>query len=187
MFIVAIAGISGSGKTSLSDYIHSHIDSTIISLDNFYKSNISNHDLPLSFDFDLFFKSIHDLITNGETIIPFYNFETHTVTHNIYVKSNKILILEGIYVLYDSRIANLCNLKLYLDIDYDIALIRRIKRDILERGRSINTIQDKYVHQVKPNIIKYQNDEKLKCDIIIPNHLHKKNFKFIINIIKQNI
>lgn len=185
MFIISVGGISGSGKSSLAEYINSQVQCNVISLDNFYKSNILNHDLPESFDFDLFYDSILKLINKGKTDIPIYNFVTHKTEGYISIESKKILIVEGIYVLYDKRIEELCNLKLYVDIDKDEALLRRIKRDILERGRTIDDIEYKYLNQVKPNIIKYQNNEKLKCDIIIPNHLKKTNFKFILNILSQ--
>ena len=187
MFIVSIGGISGSGKTTLADYINLQMKSTTLSLDSFYKNDIENHDQPESFNFDLFLECIDNLIKKGKTKIPIYDFITHKITGYKVIESNKILILEGIYILYDPRIEKMCNLKLYVDIDWDEALIRRTTRDILERGRTIDNIQDKYLNQVKPNIIKYQHNEKLKCDIIIPNHLKKKNFKFIINILTQLI
>lgn len=180
--IIAVAGGSSSGKTTvvnkiISNFLTEKVE--VIRHDDYYKdqSEITieerrkiNYDHPLSLDNDLFYSQVLDLV-NGKSIDkPTYDFvelNRTKITEKVYPA--EIIILEGILILEDERIRNLADIKIFVEADDDIRLIRRIKRDTTERGRTLDNVLNQYLSTVKPMHLAFVKPTKRYADIIIPN------------------
>lgn len=197
MLIVGISGGTGSGKTTVVNKIIKDLpkkEIIVLSQDNYYHDNENlsfeerekiNFDHPRAIDFDLLITHLHKL-KNGKTIKqPIYSFITHTRTGNfINIEPHNIIIVEGILILSNKILRNLFNMKIFIDTDADERLVRRIKRDMNERGRNIKEILCKYQKIIKPMHEQFIEPSKYYADIIIPNT--KKN-NLAINILKSLI
>jgi len=198
---IAVAGGSASGKTTVVDEIIAHFreeDVTVIKHDDYYKDQTSmameerykvNYDHPFSLDNDLMYKQILDLLSGKKIVKPTYDFEAHSrgmITENI--APTKIIILEGILIMEDSRIRDLCDIKLFVEADDDIRFIRRLKRDMSERGRSLESVINQYLNTVKPMHFAFVKPTKRYADVIIPNDInHTVAVDLIITKIKSII
>ncbi len=193
--IVAVAGGSASGKSSIVKFLDDYFvdDLFVIGHDNYYKAHDDlpfeqrqklNYDEPSAFDNDLFYDHLKK-IKNGETIMmPTYDYTQHTRSkETIEVKPTKIILIEGILVLYDKKIRDLTDTKVFVDADSDVRLKRRILRDTKERARSLDSVLNQYIHQVKPMHEKYVEPSKKYADIIIPRGA--KNTRGIEILIKH--
>ncbi len=184
--LIIVAGGSASGKSTVVAQMMEHLDPNevgIICEDNYYndQSNLTmeermqtNYDHPNSFDVNLLYKQLKQLL-HGEAIEePVYDFKNHNrkAEEHILVEPKKVIILEGILTLYDKRIRDLANIKIYVECDSDIRFIRRLERDTVERGRSQSFVIKQYLETVKPSHEAYINPTKRYADIIIPNHTH---------------
>lgn len=179
--LLGITGGSGSGKTTVVQKIFSSLPKEnilIIEQDSYYKdqSNLTygervkaNYDHPLSFDNDLLIEHLKMLI-NGETIQkPIYDYEVHNrKKETITVEPKDIIIFEGILILEDERIRDLLDIKIFVDTADDIRIIRRIMRDIKERGRTLESVIDQYLKTVRPAHMQFIEPSKKYADIIIP-------------------
>lgn len=178
--VIAIAGGSASGKSSIVKYLNDYFtdDLYVIGHDNYYKAHDDlpfekrvglNYDEPDAFDNDLFYEHLVK-IKNGNPIdMPTYDYTKHTRSkETIIINPTKIILIEGILVLYDKRIRDLTDTKVYVDADSDIRLKRRILRDTKERERSLDSVLTQYINQVKPMHEKYVEPSKKYADIIIP-------------------
>jgi uridine kinase len=180
--IIAVAGGSSSGKTTVVNKIIKNIDHgrvEVIRHDDYYKDQsektmeerrLVNYDHPFALDNDLFFKHLNDLINNLPIDKPTYDFVSLNrtkITEKIFPA--EIIILEGILILEDERIRELSDIKIFVEADDDIRLIRRIKRDTTERGRTLNNVLDQYMSTVKPMHHAFVKPTKRYADIIIPN------------------
>ena len=180
--VVLIAGGTGSGKSTLAKRIkQKRPDSiTIVSLDNYYKDqgHLSeeerghiNYDSPDVLDFDALLDDIKLLKSGSDVIEPRYDFKTHTRKHNIEpTKSTEVIIVEGILSLFDSRIRALSALNLYVDIDDDERILRRILRDVEERGRTVDSVVQQYRNSVKPMHSLYVSPTKQYADFIVQDN-----------------
>jgi uridine kinase len=177
LFIIGIAGASGSGKTYLMEKIKNKVkkllcDIETISCDDYYYENDTlNKDLPSSLELSLLVKHIN-MLKNGETVeIPEYNFITQKRVYNknkvIDGSKIKVLIVEGLFVLYDEKIRNILNLKLFTHLDEDITLARRIDRDTKERNKTYTNIINEYQSFVKPAFISIIKPSMIHADMII--------------------
>jgi len=181
LFIIGIAGASGSGKTYLMEKIKNKVEESYfkyvdsietISCDNYYYENDTlNKDLPSALELSLLVKHI-TMLKNGETVeIPEYNFITQKREYNknkiIDGSKIKVLIIEGLFVLYDENIRNLLHLKLFTHLDEDITLARRIYRDTKERNKTYNIIIHEYQYFVKPAFISLIKPSMIHADMII--------------------
>lgn len=178
--IVAIAGGSASGKSTIVKIIAETYkdDIIVVGHDNYYKAHddidfderkLLNYDHPKAFDTDLFCEDLKKLIRGEEIDMPVYDYTIHTRSKDtIKVKAKKIILIEGILVLYEKKIRELTDTKVFVDADSDIRLKRRILRDTVERGRSIESCLTQYIEQVKPMHEKYVEPSKKYADIIIP-------------------
>jgi uridine kinase len=193
--IVAVAGGSASGKSSIVKFLDDYFvdDLFVVGHDNYYKAHDDlafeerqklNYDEPSAFDNDLFYDHLLKL-KNGQTIqMPTYDYTQHTRSKKtIEVRPTKIILIEGILVLYDKKIRDLTDTKVFVDADSDVRLKRRILRDTKERGRSIDSVLNQYIHQVKPMHEKYVEPSKKYADIIIPRGA--KNTRGIEILIKH--
>ena len=187
MLIIGIAGGTGSGKTTVVHNILKQLSSDdviVISQDNYYhdSSHLSfeeriqiNFDHPRSIDFELLVEDLKKL-RKGETIEqPVYSFLTHTRTDETLVTPPKnVVMVEGILVLTDAQLREMFDLKIYVHADSDERLIRRIKRDIQDRGRDLEEVISRYKKTLKPMHEQFIEPTKKYADLIIPNE-KKKN------------
>ncbi|KAI5840706.1 uridine kinase family-domain-containing protein [Morchella snyderi] len=181
--IIGIAGSSGSGKTSLAVKIVSALNLpwvVILSMDSFYKPlnpeqsakafrNEYDFDSPNSIDFDILVERLRDLKQGRKAEIPVYSFEKHQrepKTTTIY--SCHVLILEGIFALYDPRVLELLDMKIFVDTDADVCLARRLARDVKYRGRDIHGAIKQWTTWVKPNFELFVEPQKKNADIMVP-------------------
>ncbi len=191
--LILISGGTCSGKTTITREIQKILnDSKVIhiSQDNYYRdlSHISpneaakvNFDHPDSIDHVKLLYDMRRILEGEEVSIPDYDFITHKQIPNaISVKDVDVVILEGIFCLYYKQIVNLADLKLFVAVDDDIRLARRISRDIKERGYTIESVLDKYLNQVKPMHELYIEPSKKNADIIIPG---EKKFDQVLKIL----
>lgn len=185
-YIIGVAGNSGSGKTSISQRIIQELNqpwTVILSFDNFYK-NLTPEELerafnsqydfdePGSFDLDLLVETVKSLKAGKKTHIPVYSFKEHARTKKVTtIYGANVIIIEGIMALYDPRLLELMDLKVYVDTDLDVCLARRITRDTLYRGRDVSGIMNQWEGFVKPNAVRYVNPTMNHADIIIPRGL----------------
>ena len=166
-----------------------------IEVDSYYKdlSHLSfeercknNFDHPDSIDFKLLHKDLNSILNNELTRIPIYDYKTHTQEKEKFksIENIKIILLEGIFALYDKKIRDLMELKLFVDTPDDIRILRRVKRDVNKRGRTIENIIEQYNNTVRPMFEKFVKPTKAYADLIIP--LGGKN-KISIDTIVTNI
>lgn len=179
--IIGVSGGSGSGKTSVSRAIFNNFSNHSIMMlehDSYYKdqSHLSfeerlktNYDHPFAFDTDLLIEHLEKLL-NYETIEkPVYDYVAHTrSTETVIQEPKEVIILEGILILEDKRLRDLMDIKIYVDTDDDIRIIRRIKRDMIERGRTLDSIIDQYLSVVKPMYHQFIEPTKRYADVIVP-------------------
>ncbi len=201
MLIIGIAGGTGSGKTTVVNQIVKAFDNDdvgIISQDSYYKDNKHlsleerakiNFDHPRAIDFDLLYEHLSKL-KKGETIEqPVYSFVQHTRTGDtILTHPRKVMIVEGILIFNDKRLLDLFDVKIYVHADSDERLIRRVRRDVRERGRTVDEVLNRYQTTLKPMHEQFIEPTKAYADLIIPND--RRNhvaIDVIISLIKNNI
>ncbi len=181
--IIAVGGGSGSGKTTVVNEIIEKLDKddlVVIKHDDYYKkqSHLSleeryniNYDHPASLDNDLFISDIKKLIKGESISKPIYDFVLHDRSDKTeIVEPKKVIILEGILILEDKRIRDLSDIKLFVSLDDDLRFIRRLLRDIEERGRSLDSVVKQYLKTVKPMYHRFVEPTKRYADVIIPNN-----------------
>ena len=181
--LIIVAGGSASGKTTVVSKLMKSLnysDVNVICEDNYYKDQshlsmeerkLTNYDHPNSIDDDLLYEDLKKLL-NGESIkAPVYDFVTHNRKSDevLNITPKKVTILEGILALYDERIRDLAEIKIFVESDDDIRFIRRLHRDITERGRTMEFVIKQYLDTVKPMYDAYISKTKKYADIIIPN------------------
>lgn len=180
--IIGIAGGSGSGKTTVTDKIIENLDEdkiTVIQHDSYYRDisyydgadpSTINFDHPDSLETSLLIDHIYKF-KKGESIEqPIYNFTTHSRMHEKRViKPRDFLIIEGILLFAEKELRDLMDTKIYVDTDDDERLIRRLRRDTIERGRSLDSVINQYIKTVKPMHLEFVEPSKRWADIIIPN------------------
>lgn len=183
--VIGVAGGSGSGKTSVTKAIYEHFKGhsiLMIEQDLYYKDQShlpfeerlnTNYDHPLAFDNDYLIEHIQQLLNYEPIDKPIYNYKLHTRSDEVVrVDPKDVIILEGILVLEDARLRELMDIKLYVDTDADLRIIRRMLRDIKERGRSIDSVIEQYVSVVRPMHNQFVEPTKRYADIIIPEGGH---------------
>ena len=182
--IIGICGGTGSGKTTLAQKIYNEFSSctTLISMDSYYKSNPSipfeqrvkcNYDHPDAFETNLLIGHLKELKNGNAVEVPQYDYCTH-LRKDEYVRaeSNRIIIVEGILLLENIELCNLLDIKIYVDTDADVRILRRIMRDVKERGRSLDSVVEQYQSTVKPMHEQFVEPYKRRADIIVPNGGH---------------
>lgn len=179
--LIGIAGGSGSGKTTLANKLIDQFGSDEVSLlrhDSYYKRHDDlpfeeraklNYDHPDSFDTPLLCQHIREL-KQGKTIrMPVYDYSIHNRTDEVVlVHPAPVIILEGIMIFADPELCDLLDIKVFVDTDADVRILRRILRDVKERGRSLDSVINQYLTTVKPMHEQFVEPSKRKADIIIP-------------------
>jgi len=182
MLIIGIAGGTGSGKTTVVNQILNELPNDevcVISQDSYYKSNDNlsyeqrtqiNFDHPRAIDFDLLVSHLKKL-KKGEVINqPIYSFVTHNRTSDtLTTHPKKVIIVEGILIFNDKVLRDLFDIKIFVHADTDERLIRRVRRDITERGRDVEEVLNRYQNTLKPMHEQFIEPTKNYADIIIPN------------------
>ena len=177
--LIGVTGGSGSGKSTVVRRIKEAVDaSVLISQDSYYKSapfisndNITayNFDHPDAFDMDLMVENLTDLKAGKPIMMPQYDFVHHCrMEEMVHVEPAKLIIIDGLMIFYDKRIRDLLDLKLYVDTPPDIRFIRRLKRDIAERGRTVESVIEQYTEVVRPGHFSFIEPTKEYADLIIP-------------------
>ncbi|KAA9301684.1 MULTISPECIES: uridine kinase [Aerococcus] len=179
--VIGVTGGTGSGKTTITNRIMEEFkDVSIVYIpqDAYYKDQShltmeerqqTNYDHPLAFDMELLKEHISQLSQGQAIDMPVYDFAEHNRSQEtVHVEPKKIIILEGILSLYDPELRDLMTIKVFVDTDADIRIIRRIKRDMAERGRSLDSVINQYMSVVKPMHEEFIEPTKRFADLIIP-------------------
>lgn len=180
MLTIGIAGGSGSGKSMITRLLVEKFgnDVTVIRHDDYYKAHHNlpyeeraklNYDCPEAFDTDLMAEHLA-LLRQGKAIdCPVYDYMEHDRSDKIRrIEPNKVLIIDGILILADESLRKLMDIKIFVDTDADIRILRRIKRDVNERRRTLDSVINQYIDTVKPMHEAYVEPSKKYADIIIP-------------------
>jgi uridine kinase len=184
--IIGITGGSGSGKTTIVKKISEHVsDFVFIPQDNYYcsASHISNENItafnfdhPDAFDKDLMHQHLKDLKDGKGIEMPQYDFVNHQrKDETIKIEAKNLIVFEGIMIFTEKKIRDLIDLKVYVDTPDDIRFIRRLQRDINERGRTLESVVKQYLDVVRPGHYEFIEPTKFHADIIIPEGGFNKN------------
>ena len=186
IMVVGIAGGTGSGKTTITKKLMQHFggDVSVIYHDHYYKAhhNMSyeersrlNYDHPDSFDTDLQIQAVKDLKAGRSVTCPVYDYTIHDRSDKvIVVRPAKVIIVEGILIFQSRELCQQMDIKIYVDTDADVRILRRIVRDVRDRGRSLDSVVNQYLSTVKPMHEQFVEPSKRNADIIIPEGGHNQ-------------
>jgi uridine kinase len=179
--VIGIAGGSGSGKTTVASVVLKRAGAQNIAFlphDAYYRdlSDLRevdrvpvNFDHPESLETGLMIQHVHQLKNWQPVEVPVYDFTTHTRTNRtIHVEPRRVILVEGILIFYEPVLRSLFDVKIFVDTDADIRFIRRLKRDIVERGRTTEQVVDQYLNTVRPMHMEFVEPSKRYADVIIP-------------------
>ena len=200
MLVIGIAGGSGSGKSTITKYLSDKFgdDVTVIRHDDYYKEQHSmpfeerikqNYDFPDAYDTELMAAHLRAL-RSGEAIdCPVYDYKEYDRSDSVKrIEPTKVLLIDGILILAEPKLRAVMDLKLYVDTDADIRILRRIRRDVNERRRTLDSVIDQYLLTVKPMHEAYVEPSKKFADIIIPEGGHNLvALEMVINFITNRI
>ncbi len=199
--IIAISGPSGSGKTTFAQELIKRLDNSAVSyitLDSYYKdqSHLTleerekiNYDQPDTFEFDLFIDQLTKLASGSCIEKPIYDFITHTRSRKKEtIVPRKIIITDGIFTFYNNALRKIMDIKVYLDVSPVLCFIRRLQRDVRERGRTMESVIEQYLQTVQPMQEKYIIPSKQFADIIVPQGgFNSEMLNALMNRIKERI
>ncbi|MFG0213210.1 uridine kinase [Brevibacillus porteri] len=179
--LIGVAGGSGSGKTTVAKELYRQFQNdsvTMIEQDSYYKDQshlspeeraLTNYDHPFAFDNDLLLAHLQELLQGKAIQKPIYDFKEHNrKPEQIQVDPKDVIILEGMLILEDERIRDLMDIKVFVDTDADVRIVRRIVRDIEERGRSLDSVVTQYLNVVRPMHLQFIEPTKRYADVIMP-------------------
>ncbi len=179
-FTVGVAGGTGSGKTTLTRALLDRFSgqSSVVFMDNYYKDQshltwdervVTNYDAPEAFDVELMAEHLRQLRAGHAIDCPVYNFAEHNrAAETVRVEPSPVLVIEGILLFALPELTEQLDLKLFVDTDADVRILRRIQRDVVERGRSLASVEEQYLKTVKPMHELYVDPSKRSADLIIP-------------------
>ncbi|MCB0047533.1 MAG: uridine kinase [Caldilineaceae bacterium] len=186
-FIIGVAGGTGSGKTTVSRAIQEAVGPARIAYiqhDNYYHDHSRlppaeraklNYDHPDSLDTELMVEQLQQLRGGQAIDVPLYNFATHSrLTDTLRVEPAKIILVEGILIFAERPLRELMDMRIFVDTDADMRFIRRLKRDMEERGRSLDAIVSQYLATVRPMHMEFVEPSKRYADIIVPAGGHNR-------------
>ncbi|TYZ29592.1 uridine kinase [Selenomonas caprae] len=189
--IIGIAGGTGSGKSTFTNRLKKHFgdDVTVIYHDNYYRPHDDlsfqerqhiNYDHPKSLETDLLIEQLTELRQGRSVECPVYDFAQHTrAKETTIIKPSRVIIVEGILILQDERLRDLFDIKIFVEADADERILRRVLRDINERGRDLENIIEQYLETVKPMHYLYVAPTKNVADIVINSGLNNVAFDII--------
>ncbi len=189
--IIGIAGGTGSGKSTFTNRIKEEFGDrvSVIYYDNYYKAHddmsfeerkLINYDHPDSFETDLLVEHLHKLKEGIPVQCPVYDYSVHNRTdRTIEIKPAEVIIIEGILVLYDKRLSDMMDIKIFVDADADERILRRVIRDVKERGRDVEGIARQYLTTVKPMHYAFVEPTKYTADLVINSAYNNVAFDVI--------
>ena len=180
VYIISICGGSGSGKTTFADKVIKNVDQdvSVLHMDSYYlpkppkdlktTSGHPNFDHPDAFDWELLKKHLEMLKAGKEVKSPHYDFKKNSrLKTTSLIKPTKVILFEGIFTLYQEEIRNICDINAFLHVEADIRFIRRLHRDIEERGRSLDSVITQYYETVRPMYQKYLDPQRQYADFVV--------------------
>lgn len=180
IMIVGIAGGTGSGKTTITDTLVERFGGnvSVVHHDNYYKAHhdmpfeercLLNYDHPESFDTEMMIEHLQELKEGKSIQCPVYDYSIHDRSDKtITIEPTRVIIVEGILIYADSRLCDQMDIKIFVDTDADVRILRRIQRDVQERGRSLESVINQYLSTVKPMHEQFVEPSKRRADVIIP-------------------
>ncbi|WP_254534930.1 uridine kinase [Halomarina litorea] len=198
-FVIGIAGGTGAGKTAVAREVKEAVGEAVtrIPLDNYYRdlSHLPmaeredvNYDHPSAFEWDLLAAQLSSLVAGDSVEMPQYDFTAHNrKEETVTVEPTPIIIVEGILSLYESDVRDLFDLCVYVQTDADVRILRRIQRDVIERGRELEGVMDQYLSTVKPMHEQFIEPTKKHADVIIPEGLNRSAIDLLIKKIHAEV
>lgn len=180
IIVIGIAGGTGSGKTTITRQLVRHFgqDVSVIYHDNYYKAHHDlsyeersklNFDHPDAYDTDLMVHDLKELKMGHSVECPVYDFTIHDRSSStLTIRPSRVIIVEGILIFASEELRNLMDIRIFVDTDADVRILRRIRRDVRERGRSLESVINQYLDTVKPMHEAFVEPSKRYADIIIP-------------------
>ena len=182
--IIGIAGGTGSGKTTLVDRLKEQFgdDISVLAHDSYYAEHHDltleerralNYDHPAAFDTDRMIQDLEDLKAGKAVQVPVYDYTVHDrLEETREVTPNKVILVEGILIFDNKALRDLLDIKLFVDTDADVRILRRIHRDVTERGRTLDTVMEQYLKTVKPMHEQFVEPAKRFADVVVPEGGH---------------
>jgi uridine kinase len=179
-FVIGIAGGTGAGKTTVARLVTENVGESVtrIPLDNYYhdlshldleERREQNYDHPSAFDWDLLETQLSSLLEGQAVEMPQYDFAAHNrKPERTRVEPTDVVVLEGILALYDDTVNGMMDLRLYVETDADVRILRRIQRDVIERGRDLESVIEQYLSTVKPMHEQFVEPTRRNADLIVP-------------------
>jgi len=200
VMVIGIAGGTGSGKTTITKKLMQRFggEVSVIYHDNYYKAHHDmpyeeraklNYDHPDAFDTEMLIQAVKDLKAGREVLCPVYDYSIHDRSDKtITVKPAKVVIVEGILIYQSRELCDLMDIKLFVDTDADVRILRRITRDVRDRGRSLESVINQYLTTVKPMHEQFVEPSKRHADLIIPEGGHNKvAMRMVMERVKAHI
>lgn len=198
--VIGIAGGSGSGKPTLTNQIAAQFleQVTVIKHDNYYKAHDDmdydersrlNYDHPNAFDTELMIEHLKALKQGKSVECPIYDYTIHNRSKDtITIAPNKVIIVEGILIFENKDLCDLMDIRIFVDTDADLRIIRRIQRDVMERARSLESVINQYLETVKPMHEQYVEPSKKNANVIVPEGgYNQAAMEMIRNHIKNHL
>ncbi len=198
--VIGVAGGSGSGKTTIINSIIEKInpfDVVTLQHDSYYKNNNHlpllereniNYDHPDSLETDLLVSNLEGLLEWKEIETPIYDFKTHSrKKKGLIKKPAEVVIVDGILIFVEERLRELMDVKIFVNTDSDIRFIRRLKRDMIERNRSLDSVINQYLATVKPMHLAFVQPSRRFADIIIPEGKSPISTAMVVNLIESHL
>ena len=198
-FVIGIAGGSASGKSTFARRLKERFpdDIAVVSCDNYYlrrddmpfeERKLQNYDSPEAFEFDLMIRQITDLKNGKDILCPVYDFALHNRSREVLeIKARHVILIDGILILSEPRLRQLMDMRIYVETDADERILRRVKRDMCERGRDLDGIIAQYLATVKPMHNTFVEPTKAYADIIINGGLNDAAYDLVKNKIQSII
>jgi uridine kinase len=196
-YIIGIAGGSGSGKSTFAERLKQAFpnDISLISCDNYYLPHDElsleeraklNYDAPEALEFDLMVRHLEELKAGKPALCPVYDFTRHTRSNTTTeIMPRPIILIDGILIFHDAALRECMDLKIYVETDADERILRRARRDMLERGRDLDSVIEQYLSTVKPMHNTYVNPTKVFADIILNGGKNEQAFQLVRNQIEK--
>lgn len=196
-YIIGIAGGSGSGKSTFAARIKEAFPTqvSLVSCDNYYLPHDDlpleerahlNYDAPEALEFELMVKHLEQLKNGQAALCPVYDFTQHTRSDKVTeIKPRPIILIDGILIFHDESLRNCMDLKIYVETDADERILRRARRDMLERGRDLDSVIEQYLSTVKPMHNTYVKPTKVFADIILNGGKNEQAFALVKAQIEQ--
>jgi uridine kinase len=190
--LIGIAGGSGAGKTTIAQQVTEDVeDVRVLPLDNYYRDRSTlppeerariNYDHPDAFDWELVRDHLDALESGDPVEMPQYDFDSHCRTdETVHVAPGSVVVIEGILALYDDEVRERLDLRLYVETDADVRVLRRIQRDVEERGRDLSGVIDQYLSTVKPMHEQFVRPTKRDAHLVIPEGANEKAVELLRN------